>query len=333
MSFGFGFSLPAYLGAGGAFAGASLNLDFTSGNNTLDPRITFTRSTTATFTGSNGLIQTAAINAPRFDYDPVTLAPKGLLIEEQRMNLLLNTSILETQDVTVTAAAHTLSFYGTGTIVLSGAFVGTVTGTGAYPTRTTLTFTPTVGVLTVTVTGSVISAQLEAGAFATSYIPTVASQVTRAADIAVMTGTNFSSWYNATEGSIYAQADSVRPTNLSPATRVFQFDDGTAGNNIRSGSAATLQVINATVVQANLTPLPAIPFNGTVFNFASAYKLNDFASSTGGAVSTDTSGTVPSVNQFSLGGGSGAGILNGHIQRIAYYNRRLANTELTAITS
>ena len=48
-------------------------------------------------------------------------------------------------------------------------------------------------------------AQLEAGSFATSYIPTVASQVTRAADVAVMTGTNFSSWYNQSEGTILSQ--------------------------------------------------------------------------------------------------------------------------------
>ena len=44
----------------------SLLLDFTN-TETLDPRITFTRASSGTFTGSNGLIQSAAINAPRFD--------------------------------------------------------------------------------------------------------------------------------------------------------------------------------------------------------------------------------------------------------------------------
>ena len=65
---------------------SSLDLDFLSG--TLDPRITFTRASSGTFFGSNGLLQTAANDVPRFDYDPVTRAARGLLIEEQRTNLL-----------------------------------------------------------------------------------------------------------------------------------------------------------------------------------------------------------------------------------------------------
>ena len=52
------------------------------------PTPTFTRASTATFVGSDGLIQSAAINEPRFDHDPITLDCKGLLIEESRTNLL-----------------------------------------------------------------------------------------------------------------------------------------------------------------------------------------------------------------------------------------------------
>ena len=65
----------------------SLNLNFIR-NNRLDPRITYTRSTTATYVGSDGYIKTAAINEPRFEYDPVTLAPLGILLEGPRTNLL-----------------------------------------------------------------------------------------------------------------------------------------------------------------------------------------------------------------------------------------------------
>jgi hypothetical protein len=67
---------------------SSLILDF-AGTGTLDSSITFTRSTTATYTNSSGIISTAAINAPRFDYDASTLTPLGLLIEQSSTNLFL----------------------------------------------------------------------------------------------------------------------------------------------------------------------------------------------------------------------------------------------------
>jgi len=127
----------------------------------LDPGVTFTRASTATYTDAGGTIQTAAVNQPRWDYDPVTHALKGLLIEEARTNVLLNSAVLSTQSVTVPASVQALSFYGTGTITLSGAFTGSLVGTGPYPSRASLIFTPTAGVLTLTVTGSVLNAQLE----------------------------------------------------------------------------------------------------------------------------------------------------------------------------
>jgi len=60
------------VGAGGFGYGASLSLDFTSGNQTLDSRITFTRASTATRVNRSGVIESVAINTPRFTYDPVT---------------------------------------------------------------------------------------------------------------------------------------------------------------------------------------------------------------------------------------------------------------------
>jgi hypothetical protein len=159
----------------------------------------------------------------------------------------------------------------------------------------------------------------------------VESTVTRAVDSATITGTNFSSWYNASEGTIVFSGDSVR-TGVSPATRTFQFDDNTSDNNIRAAGASTLQVVAATVVQVNLTPTPTIPFNGTVFKFASAYKANDFASVTTGAVATDTSGTIPTVTQLSLGGPTTSGVLNGHIRTFTYYPQRRDNAQLLGLT-
>jgi hypothetical protein len=99
------------------------------------------------------------------------------IIEKCRTNLVLNSATLVTQNVTVVAAPYTLSIFGTGSVVLTGTGSGTLTGTGAA-NRVSLTFTPTAGTLTLTVAGSVTSAQLEIGDIATAYIPTTAAAVT-----------------------------------------------------------------------------------------------------------------------------------------------------------
>ena len=86
-----------------------------------------------------------------------------------RINQLLATDVLSTQSVTVAAVSQILSFTGTGTITLSGvSTAGPLVGTGATD-RVSLTFVPTAGSLTLTVSGSVTLAQLEIGSVATRY--------------------------------------------------------------------------------------------------------------------------------------------------------------------
>jgi hypothetical protein len=87
----------------------SLNLDFAN-SQSVDPRITFTRASTATRVNANGLIEVVASNSPRIDFDPATQVCKGLLIEEQRTNLLTYSENFDNaawgkQSVTVNANA------------------------------------------------------------------------------------------------------------------------------------------------------------------------------------------------------------------------------------
>jgi hypothetical protein len=274
-----------------------------------------------------------AYYGPRFDYDPVTLAPKGLLIEEQRTQLLLNSSLagtsLATQNVTVTAVAHTLSFYGTGTVTLSGtSTAGPLVGTGAYPARSTLTFTPTAGTLTLTVTGDVQFAQLEIGAFATSFIPSAASQVTRAADNASMIGNNFARWYNQTTGTLYAETTSANPNPWSVSGTL---EGSLAANRIyiRQTSATSVSAVVDSVSPAAIT-ISTAGYKGAV-----AYQIGQVALAVNG--STPTTATLASFSsdyiRLNIGQFTNSFYQNGPIKRIAYYNRRLANTELTALTS
>ena len=65
----------------------SLASDFLN-SDYLDPRYVVSRSSTATYVGKDGFLRIANENEPRFDYDPATLEPRGLLVEETRTNLI-----------------------------------------------------------------------------------------------------------------------------------------------------------------------------------------------------------------------------------------------------
>jgi len=72
---------------------ATLDLSFL-GRDTLDPRITFTRASNATYFDSAGVLQSAANGVSRFDYDPATLALRGFLVESGRTNSLKNSTMV-----------------------------------------------------------------------------------------------------------------------------------------------------------------------------------------------------------------------------------------------
>lgn len=303
-----------------------LALDFTTA--VLDARVTVTRTTNATnpatYIDSSGVITAATNNQPRFDYDPVTLLCRGLLIEESRANSLLNTDLLATQIVTVTAAVRTLSFYGTGSVTLSGAHVAVVSGTGAYPTRITYSFTPSAGVLTLTVAGTVQFAQLEAGAFATSYIPTTTTSLTRNGDVASMTGTNFSSWYNQSEGAIVCSVSGGKNSVWA-----VSYDMGTSGNlaYVRQTSpTAVSSVINGSGSAG--TSITA----DTAYTTVLAYKINDCAFAINGGQLSTFAGTPGTATDLIIGSLNGSFVLNGHVKKLMFYPQRLTNAECVAFS-
>ena len=85
-------------------------------NNATD-LVSFSRASEATYTDKDGDQVTASANEPRIDYDENGVL-KGLLIEEARTNLFLNSDAPETQVVAVTPnSQHTLSFEGGSSVV------------------------------------------------------------------------------------------------------------------------------------------------------------------------------------------------------------------------
>jgi hypothetical protein len=358
-----------------------------------------------------------AYYGPRFDYDPETLAPKGLLIEEQRTNLMLYSEDLSTvwnlgtgtvqsntwtaptgnltgdiftigsdsttpsQSTTITAsAAYTLTFFvnkplttaaflrlrfGTAAGSIS-AFVDTSTMSfgvvqagivanyikqiqnNIYQVSVRFTYGATDGgSRSLAISGVVANnssvpdtgkniaiwgIQYELGAFPTSYIPTTSATVTRAADNASMVGSNFSSWYNQSEGTIYA---AVSFTNTSSFNTVYSITDGTSSNVIRTiqwnnGTDRPLIITTAGLGQTSYATTGQI---GNV-KYCAAFKLNDVNYSKNGVLGVDdTLVTLPTVNQLNLGTTAGTAFyLNGHIQSIKYYPTRLPNADLQRLT-
>jgi hypothetical protein len=405
-------------------------LDFT--NPVLDPRITFSRGTGATRVNASGFIEVVGTTTPRFDYDPVTLAPRGLLIEEARTNLLTysddwsnaawvknlttvaanatpspdGTTNADRLTETATSGEHytsqqiakaasnitythsvyfkngagtrnfgisitdgTTGGYGaifstSGSVVSASFAIGSVVGwtfvssavtpagNGWY--RASLTVTSNLAIrldgVCYLVSGTTTSyagdgtsnifiygAQLEAGAFATSYIPTVASTVSRSADVATMTGTNFSSWYNQSEGTFVV--DSLRGAITTAAYMLTASDNTTAeytGLLFTTSQRASSIVVDGSVTQVNLVSAANAAPTNTQSKATIAYKLNDSNMAVNGtALTDDTACTMPTVNRLYIGSDVNGGslYLNGHIRAIAYYNTRLPNTQLQTLTA
>ena len=178
-------------------------------------------------------------------------------------------------------------------------------------------------------------AQLEAGSFPTSYIPTEGSAVTRAADVADISGSNFSSWYNQTASTVLAEINKPFTGVFSAFGSIFNANDGTSANRIgfvhRLGGQANIYSFSNTAGSNSLN------FNVFNTNAAGAYKYalaitaNSARSAGDGnllGAADDTSVSVPTVlNQAVI-----QAVDSIHIRRLTYWPTRLSNETLQGIT-
>lgn len=177
-------------------------------------------------------------------------------------------------------------------------------------------------------------AQLEAGAFATSYIPTVGSQVTRAADSASIT--TLTPWYNSAAGTLFASVSYESATSGVTGDYNVAISNGTVSNIVLIGSvgAVACQVISGGVTSygQNIGTRPAI---GVTQKTAFAYTTNNANQAVNGVLgSDDTTVVVPSaVTKLSVGQrGDNSSYLNGWISNLSYYPTRLPNATLQGLT-
>jgi hypothetical protein len=412
------------------FASTESLVDIISGKNLIN----FTRASTGTYVDANGVIRTAAVNEARFDHNPITGESLGLLVEEQRTNLVLRSEEFDNAswplfgttlptvtanasvapDGTTTADLWTRSITGAGFISQApvkaasaiqytfSVFVKQSVGNfcalrcqGIYPNKVDVVFNLSSGTisaaatvaggtftgpsasitpypngwyrLTVTATsdtatyyqccasfnsngvvidgtdsvstsaGLLWGAQLEAGAFPTSYIPTTTAAATRSADVASITGANFSPWYRQDAGTMFAEYIGANP-NVNRGVWALTVDTSNVDNIIDCFNGGV-----SPVFRVNSSGAPQVyMFNGTVKpetsnKVAAAFAQNNFARSLNGVeAELDTAGTMPATTPILLNIGSinayGVVPLSGTIKRLTYWPQRLPNTTLQKIT-
>jgi hypothetical protein len=179
-------------------------------------------------------------------------------------------------------------------------------------------------------------AQLEAGAFPTSYIRTTTATVTRSADVASISGSNFSSWYRQDEGTVFYDGQ-VLGSDPSTNKNILGLSNGSNNNTIDMFIPSALnqrfRMVTGGVNQALQNLVDAASVYSPV-KCTYAFKVDDTTSASGGTVlSTDTSCSVPTVDRFTLGSlTTGEAQLAARYKRVTFWPTRLSNSTLQAVT-
>ena len=183
--------------------------------------------------------------------------------------------------------------------------------------------------------------QAELGGFLTSLIPTYGATADRAADIASVSGSNFSRWFKDTEGTTIVDAQVAKgfdDENSYP--RLYSYNDGTTADMIRVYLGSSNKFVgsirkNSTAIGDKQAPLDLDDDDGGVFRFGQLYKNNRHVVFTNGVQGeVDTTVDVPEdLTQLNIGNReSGAASFNGWIRRFRYFNKAKADAQVLNLT-
>jgi hypothetical protein len=193
---------------------------------------------------------------------------------------------------------------------------------------------------TTTVSGSsnalfIYGAGLEAGAYATSYIPTLGTSVTRVAD-AALTG-SVPSLIGQTEGTLFIEI--TRDNIFEPFFVMLSTIAGTTTNSYQNGFYL-FQLPNTNFVSDGfVSNSQQFGFNIdglslTTHKIALAYKQNDITLYIDGVNrGTDTSANIPAMNYLTIGGNADSGATRNIISQALLFKTRLTNAQLAELTT
>lgn len=298
---------------------------------------------TITAAASTNYVMSVYLKAGGYNYARLRAADSVAFIKDIIVNLATGT-------ITNPTAASFIESVGNGVYRLSLGFTTAAAATNVglgvwvYDNTAASTFVGD-GVSGVYAWG----AQLEAGSFVTSYIPTTTATVIRAADVtSSSTGSRSGdvasvaldpAWFNASEFTVCSESQVQIPRNES-SVRVYEISTIANSNNTaaviynQSASTAKLQVVTATTSVADL--VSATLASNAVLKSAVAVKLNDFAASFNGSTPiTDTAGAMPTTMErlYIACFRTGINQPNGYIRNIQVFNRRLTNNVLQVLSS
>lgn len=206
-------------------------------------------------------------------------------------------------------------------------------------TATTLIYLSSADISTKTVYAW--GAQLEAGSYATSYIPTTSASVTRNADVINKTG--ISSLIGQTEGTLFVDLEFNNVDQTNGLETILSLNDGTELNYINlfldtpSGNPKQLLVLirdagafNGIIADSNL-------ITATRYKIALGYKNNDVVLYVNGTqVGSDTSTNIPATSAINFNNTPTSGFVNiqqEYINTSALWKTRLTNTQLAQLTT
>ncbi|QTC91586.1 hypothetical protein [Brevundimonas goettingensis] len=322
---------------------AGLALDFVAGVYRLDgadyssfaalPGASFSRTGAGTALTVAGGVTSFATGAPR-------ITDRGLLVEEARTNLFLNSAAPVTQTITLSAGTWQQTAWGSTGAVTSTA--GTAVGTGFGVTASSANGTSrslviaTAGTVTFTVSGAPLYAQVELGGFATSPIITTGASATRGADTAFITG---AAALATTPAVLVADFTStILPSGVG-SIGILGLDDGSLSNRVQlravvSGGQAQNTVVSGGSVLLNSDGAGGNPLSSLTKQALRVSQAGAVTTARNGTVMVGPSGamTMPTLNRVSLAGLPSSSALNGHLARARIIPGEMSDAQLQTVT-